>query len=52
MTTKMYKGKIRLKSGGHFINVSASATSNQAAKKVIEAQFSGQIKSWGKQMSS
>ena len=45
-----YKGKIRLKSGGQPIDVSVTTTSNQNAKKAIEAQYNGQIKSWFKQM--
>jgi len=46
-----YYGKIRLKSGGQPIDVSITTTSNQNAKKAIEAQYAGQIKSWFKQMS-
>lgn len=52
MVTRKYSGRIRLKSGGHQIGVSVEATSNSAAKKIIEAQYAGQIKSWYKQMSS
>ena len=51
MNTKLYHGKIWLRSGGHPISVSVGATSNQAARKAIEAQYSGQIKQWAKQMS-
>ncbi|WP_432220913.1 hypothetical protein ACRASX_08715 [Flavobacterium sp. TMP13] len=47
-----YYGKIRLKSGGHPINVTTEASNNSAAKKNIEAQYSGQIDSWAKQMST
>ncbi len=47
-----YYGKIRLKSGGHPINVSVTASNNSAAKKAIEAQYSGQIESFTKQMST
>ncbi|RAR73717.1 hypothetical protein [Flavobacterium aciduliphilum] len=47
-----YYGKIRLKSGGHPINVSVEASTNSAATKAIEAQYAGQIQSWAKQMST
>ena len=47
----IYRGKVRLKSGGQPIDVSVTTTSNQNAKKAIEAQYSGQLKSWFKQMS-
>lgn len=50
MTTQNYKGAIRLKSGGHFVNVSCEATSPSAAKRIIEAQYD--IKSWARQMAS
>lgn len=43
-----YTGAIRLKSGGHFVQVSCQATNPSAAKKIIEAQYD--LKSWGKQM--
>ena len=52
MTTKKFSGRIRLKSGGHQIGVSVEATSPSAAKKIIEAQFTGQLKSWDRQMTS
>lgn len=52
MEREKYSGRIRLKNGGHQINVSVEATSNSAAKKTIEAQYNGQIKSWDRQMSS
>jgi hypothetical protein len=47
---KKYSGKIRLKSGGHPVEVYCDATSPSMAKKIIEAQFD--IKSWFKQMTS
>jgi hypothetical protein len=47
-----FRGKIRLISGGHPIDVQVQATSPQAAKKIIEAQYAGQIQSWAKQMAS
>ncbi|NOR27289.1 MAG: hypothetical protein GQ540_02045 [Lutibacter sp.] len=47
-----YYGKIRLKSGGQAIGVRVEASSNSTAKKAIEAQYSGQIKHWDRQMSS
>ena len=46
-----YSGKIRLRSGGQPIEVSVTTTTNQNAKKAIEAQYGGEIKSWFKQMS-
>ena len=49
---KTYRGKIWLKSGGHPVPVQCEATNNQQAKKMIEAQYAGQFKSWSKQMSS
>ncbi len=49
---KKYFGKIRLKSVGHPINVSIEASSNSSAKKAIEAQYSGQLQCWVKQMST
>lgn len=50
MTTQFYSGAIRLKSGGHFVNVSCDATSPSAAKKIIEAQYD--VKSWARHMAS
>jgi hypothetical protein len=47
-----FRGKIRLKSGGHPIDVQVQATSPQAATKIIEAQYAGQIQSWAKHMAS
>ena len=47
-----YYGKIRLKSGGHAIDVQISATSPQAATRAIEAQYAGQISAWVKHMAS
>ena len=47
-----FTGKIRLKSGGHPIDVQINATSPQAATKAIEAQYAGQIQSWVKHMAS
>ena len=52
MVTRKFSGRIRLKSGGLQISVSVEASSNSAAKKIIEAQYVGQIKSWDRQMSS
>ena len=43
---KNYEGKINLKAGGNPITVTATANTPQEAKKIIEAQFSGQLKSW------
>lgn len=51
MGTYIYYGKIYLRSGGLPIGVQVMATSNSAAKKAIEAQYSGQIKQWARQMS-
>jgi hypothetical protein len=48
-TLKKFKGLIRLKSGGHPVEVYCDATSPNSAKKIIEAQFD--VKSWFKQMS-
>lgn len=47
---KKYNGRIRLKSGGHPVNVNCDATSAASARKIIEAQFD--VKSWFKQMST
>jgi hypothetical protein len=47
-----FTGKIRLKSGGHPITVQVVASSPNAAKKAIEAQYAGQISAWVQQMSS
>lgn len=52
MSTQTFYGKIYLKSGGHPIAVQCQATSPNAAKKAIEAQYAGQIKAWARQMSS
>jgi hypothetical protein len=52
MTTKVFTGRIRLKSGGFPIKVSINATSNSAGKKAIEAQFGNNLKSWDKNLSS
>jgi hypothetical protein len=45
---KKYSGKIRLKSGGHPVDVQCDATSQSAARKIIQAQFD--VKSWFKTM--
>ncbi|MDU8885202.1 hypothetical protein RXV94_03455 [Yeosuana sp. MJ-SS3] len=50
MITKSFSGSIRLKTGGHFINVKCDATSPSAAKKIIQSQYN--VKSWAKQMAS
>lgn len=50
MTTQNYKGAIRLKNGGHFVNVSCEATSPSSAKKIIEAMYD--LKSWARQMAT
>lgn len=52
MTTQMYYGRIRLKSGGFPIKVQIESTSPGSAKKAIEAQYAGQFKSWDRQMST
>lgn len=52
MNTKTYFGRIRIKSGGFPIVVSIGATSNQAAKRAIEAQYGTQFKKWDRQMST
>jgi hypothetical protein len=43
---KNYEGRINLKAGGNPVIVTATANTPQEAKKIIEAQFSGQLKSW------
>ncbi len=45
---KTYEGRIYLKSGGSSVAVRAEANSPSAAKKIIEAQFAGQIKRWAR----
>jgi hypothetical protein len=50
MTTQTYKGAIRLKTGGHFVNVNCNATSLSAAKRIIESMYD--VKSWARQMAS
>lgn len=45
-----YTGKIWLKSGGHPVHVQCQAVTNQEAKRIIEAQYAGQFKSWAQQM--
>lgn len=47
---KKYSGSIQLKSGGHPVKVQCDATSQSAARKIIEAQFD--VKSWFKQMTN
>ena len=44
-----YRGKIRIEGVGHAIEVSTSASSPSATKKVIENQY--QVKQWAQQMS-
>jgi hypothetical protein len=44
-----YTGKIRIEGLGSAVDVSASASNNSAAKKIIENQY--QVKQWVKQMS-
>jgi hypothetical protein len=46
MALKNYMAKINLKSGGGVQEVRVQAKSHQDAKRLIEAQFAGQIKSW------
>lgn len=47
MSKKTYEGSIILKSGtGSSIKVRAEASNPSEAKKIIEAQFAGQIKRW------
>lgn len=50
MITQSYSGAIRLKNGGHFVNVKCDATSPNSARKIIEAMYN--VKSWAKQMAS
>ncbi|WMI65521.1 hypothetical protein RBH94_15830 [Aestuariibaculum sp. YM273] len=45
-----YKGKIRIEGVGTAIDVSATASSPSAAKKVVENQY--RVKQWVKQMAS
>ncbi len=52
MTTQIYFGKIRLKTGGFPLQVSISATSNHSARRAIEAQYGSNFKSWDKQLSN
>lgn len=49
MAAKTYEGKIYLKSGGQSLPVQVKANSSSQAKKAIEAQYSGQFKSWSSQ---
>ena len=44
-----YKGKIRIEGVGTSVNVSTTASSPSAAKKIIENQY--QVKHWVQQMS-
>lgn len=46
MALKNYMGKIRLKSGGSGQEIRVQAKSTADAKRLIEAQFAGQIKAW------
>jgi len=50
MVTRNYKGAVYLKSGGHFVEVSCSATSPSAAKRIIQSMYD--IKSFARQMSA
>lgn len=52
MATQTFHGKIWLKSGGHPINVTTSATSPSAASKIIKAQYGSSFKQWAKHMAS
>ena len=45
----LYKGKIRIEGVGVAIDVSATASNNSVAKRVIENQY--KVKHWVKQMS-
>lgn len=49
MTT--YYGQIYLISGGHPVSVQANAKSPGEAKRMVEAQYAGQFRSWAQQMS-
>jgi hypothetical protein len=49
---KTYFGKIRLMSGGHAVDVKVNASSPEAAKKIVESQYTGQLKAWVKHMAS
>jgi hypothetical protein len=44
---KTYKGKIRIAGLGHAVDVSATASNPQSAKKVIQNQF--KVKHWVQQ---
>lgn len=46
MALKTYMAKIRLKSGGSTQEVRIQARNSSDAKRLIEAQFAGQIKAW------
>ena len=46
MKLKTYQAKISLKSGGSSLLVSIQARNPHDAKKLLEAQYAGQIKSW------
>lgn len=52
MATQTFHGNIWLKSGGHPVKVSKSATSPSAAALIIQAQFGLQFKSWAQHMAS
>ena len=49
---EMYHGLIYLKSGGHPITVQTMARSRGEAKRIIEAQYAGQLKIWARQMTN
>jgi hypothetical protein len=47
-----YYGRIMLKSGGQPVRVQVDAGSPGQAKAIVEAQYSGQMKGWARQMST
>ena len=51
MPTRMYYGKIFLKSSGHPIQVRIETTSSYAATKAIEGEYGNNFKQWTKHMS-
>ena len=46
MATKKYMGRLNLKSPGAPVEVRVEARDAAEAKRLIEAQYAGQIKSW------
>lgn len=52
MNYRMYYGKIILKTPGMLVPVQTQALSPGQARKIIEAQYAGQMRSWARQMST